>query len=128
MLQRFAERRRISTDVLKHTANGADFLNLIMKQSGEELCAACEVSPRDVAEIAAWYLDEGPTATFIGAGLQRYDWGGENVLSSMPGSCLPELGRAGGEGYYHRPTLRNLNLDWIQLSRTGQGIPPFWPY
>jgi len=117
VIQLFAERGRICTDVLRHTANGSDFLNLIMRQSGEELCAACEVSLRDVAEIASWYLDEGPTATFIGTGLQRYDWGGENVRFINAVVMLSgNFGRPGGGSYYHRPTLRNLNLEWTRVA------------
>jgi len=116
VLQQFLERGRIRTDILKHAANGPEFLNLVMKQDRAGLCAACEVGPEDVEKIASWYLEEGLTATLIGAGLQRYDRGGENVRFINAVAMLSgNLGCSGGGSYYHRPTLRNFNLDWAQV-------------
>ncbi|HOG16912.1 MAG TPA: molybdopterin-dependent oxidoreductase [Syntrophales bacterium] len=115
VLQIFTERGRIRADILRRTANGPEFLNLIMKRNRGELCAACDVSPEDVETVASWYLEEGPTATLVGAGLQRYDRGGENVRFINAVAMLSgNLGRSGGGSYYHKPTLRNLNLGWAQ--------------
>ncbi len=122
VLQLFIERGRIRADILKHTANGPEFLKLIMKQDRGGLCAACEVRPEDAGKIASWYLEEGPTATLVGAGLQRYDRGGENVRFINAVAMLSgNLGHSGGGSYYHRPTLRNFNLDWTRVSGDGPG-------
>ncbi len=115
ILQSFVENGRIRTDVLERASSGHEFLNLVMKHAREELCAACDVSANDIERIVSWYMAESPVATIIGAGVQRYEWGGENVRFINAVAMLSgNLGCSGGGSYFHLPTLRNFNLGWTK--------------
>jgi anaerobic selenocysteine-containing dehydrogenase len=80
-----------------------------------ELLAQCEVTPADARLLLEYYADPRPTATLIGAGLQRYRYGGENVrfinaLAYLSGN----IGVSGGGSYFHSHSYGNLNLKWIR--------------
>jgi len=91
------------------------FRELIRGRPLAELLAACEVSAADADLLFDWYATVKPLATFIGAGLQRYRYGGENVrfinaLALVSGN----VGRSGGGAYFHLHSYRNLDLGWIK--------------
>jgi len=115
VLRRFIETDRIDPEILKHTRKWETFRKLIENRSSASLAAACDVAASDIDTLFSWYADAGPTATFIGAGLQRYSHGGETVrfinsLALVSGN----IGRSGGGSYFHFHSYRNLNLEWIK--------------
>ncbi|MHC1742050.1 MAG: molybdopterin-dependent oxidoreductase [Syntrophobacteraceae bacterium] len=80
-----------------------------------ELLAACTVSAGDAERLLACYTQQRPTATLIGAGLQRYGSGGENTrwinaLAVLSGN----MGVSGGGSYFHLHSLKDFNLDWTK--------------
>ena len=108
-----AEKGNISPAVLEHTKRPQKFLDLISGCRLEDLTRACEVSPSDVQKLWRWYGQGKPVATFVGTGLQRYRYGGENTrfinaLALLSGN----IGIAGGGSYFHLHSYRNLNLTW----------------
>ncbi|MGD9043912.1 MAG: molybdopterin-dependent oxidoreductase [Desulfobacterales bacterium] len=107
----------ISENILAHTRNPEKFLALVMGHSMDQLRAVCDVSDSDIQQLYSWYADEKPVATMIGAGLQRYRYGGENVrfinaLAMLSGN----IGRSGGGSYFQLHSYRNLNLSWTRES------------
>jgi len=105
---------RIPAEILRHTKNPANFLDLISGHSPDELMRACEVGPADVEKLVQWYGSQKPAATFVGTGLQRHRYGGENVrfinaLALLSGNT----GISGGGSYFHQHSYRNLNLAWV---------------
>lgn len=115
VLRRFITEGRIADGILAHTANWQLFREIIVSYPLEELLARCEVTSRDLERVYSWYLGDGPTATIVGAGLQRYRFGGENVRFINALALLAgHIGRSGGGSYYHLHSLRNLTLDWAR--------------
>lgn len=109
------DRGMIRQEVLQHTAGWSSFRELGKGVSPHELASPCGVSPEDLELVYDYYAKEGPVATLIGAGLQRYRFGGENVrfinaLVSLSGN----IGRKGGGSYFHLHSLGNFNLDWTK--------------
>ena len=118
VISRLWEEKQISSELLKHTKKPEKFLDMVTGWTPESLTHSCEVSPADVEKLRLWYRQDQPTATFVGAGIQRYRYGGENVrfinaLAFLSGN----IGISGGGSYYHLHAYRNLNLSWIQGSR-----------
>lgn len=115
VLRRFIETDRIDPDILKHTRKWKTFRAILESRSSASLAEACDVAASDIDTVFSWYADTDPTATYIGAGLQRYSHGGETVrfinsLALVSGN----IGRSGGGSYFHHPSYRNLNLEWIK--------------
>jgi anaerobic selenocysteine-containing dehydrogenase len=115
VIRRLMGEGRVRKDVLSHTRQPEKFLELIQGRSTEELLAMCEVPLSDAEHLFHAYTDLHPLATFIGAGLQRYRYGGENVrfinaLALLSGN----VGRSGGGVYFHLHSYRNLDLGWIK--------------
>jgi anaerobic selenocysteine-containing dehydrogenase len=103
----------ISPAILEHTKSPRKFLDYVSDFSLQDLTRACEVGTGDVKKLWHWYRQEKPVATFIGTGLQRYRYGGENTrfinaLALLSGN----IGVAGGGSYFHLHSYRNLNLNW----------------
>lgn len=108
-----AENQSISPAVLDHTKRPQKFLAMVSDFKLDDLIRACGVSPADVEKLWHWYGQERPVATFVGTGLQRYRFGGENTrfinaLALLSGN----IGIAGGGSYFHLHSYRNLNLAW----------------
>jgi anaerobic selenocysteine-containing dehydrogenase len=104
---------KISPAILKHTRKPENFLDLISGRSPQNLARACQVGPLDVEKLLRWYSEETPVATFVGTGLQRYRFGGENTrfinaLALLSGN----IGISGGGSYFHLHSYRNMNLNW----------------
>jgi anaerobic selenocysteine-containing dehydrogenase len=115
VINRLCKGGKISSAILKHTRKPENFLNLVSGRSLEDLARACEVSTTDVDKLLRWYSEETPVATFVGTGLQRYRFGGENTrfinaLALLSGN----IGISGGGSYFHLHSYRNLNLNWSE--------------
>jgi len=105
----------VSEQVITRTRQPETFRDLILGRSTDELLAMCEVPLSDAENLFQTYASVKPLATFIGAGLQRYRYGGENVrfinaLALLSGN----IGRSGGGVYFHLHSYRNLDLGWIK--------------
>lgn len=108
-----AKNRPISPAILAHTKRPQKFLDMVSGLRLDDLIRACEVSRADVEKLGRWYGQAAPVATFVGTGLQRYRFGGENTrfinaLALLSGN----IGIAGGGSYFHLHSYRNLNLVW----------------
>ena len=115
VIRRLIGEGRVSEAVLAHTRHPDKFLELIQGRSTEELLAICEVSLSDAEDLCHAYATVNPLATFIGAGLQRYRYGGENVrLINALALLSGNVGRSGGGVYFHLHSYRNLDLGWIR--------------
>ena len=115
VLHRLITEGRIDDTILAQTANWKIFREIIVSHPPEQLAGRCEVTHRDLERVYSWYIDDGPTATIVGAGLQRYRFGGENVRFINALALLSgHIGRSGGGSYYHLHSLRNLTLDWVR--------------
>jgi anaerobic selenocysteine-containing dehydrogenase len=118
VIRRLWKDRQIPVELLRQSKNPDNFLDLISGWTPENLALACDVSPSDVEKLQRWYQQDRPTASFVGAGLQRYRYGGENVrfinaLALLSGN----IGISGGGSYYHLHAYRNLNLTWTRDPR-----------
>lgn len=114
VIRRLADGGRIA-DVLAHTRRPEAFLEMIANASIDDLLAGCEVSTADLERLVELYARVRPLATFIGAGLQRYRYGGENVrfinaLALLSGN----VGLSGGGVHFHLHSYRNLELAWTE--------------
>lgn len=121
LLHRLWERGGVSPRILERTLNPDRFRSLILSRSPAELLKACDVDEASAEKILDHYTGFHPTATVIGAGLQRHRYGGENVrfinaLALLSGN----VGLSGGGVYFHMHSLRNLNLHW---AKTPKGAP-----
>lgn len=103
-------------DFAEQTSYGwAKFQEMVRSWSRSDLASRCGVCLEDIREIHKWYAGQGPCATIVGTGLQRYAFGGENVrfinaLAFMSGN----MGRRGGGSYYHLKSFANFNLEWAR--------------
>lgn len=70
---------RVGDEILFKTRNWRVFREIILSYPVEQLAALCHVTFHDIQRVYSWYTEDGPTATIIGTGLQRYKHGGENV-------------------------------------------------
>ena len=118
VIRRLWEKHQIHQAILEHTKKPDKFLELISDWTLENLSQTCEVSLADVEKLLQWYRQDTPTATIVGAGLQRYRFGGENTrfinaLALLSGN----IGISGGGSYFHLHSYRNLNLNWTRGSR-----------
>ncbi len=121
VMRLFLERDAVPEAVKRATRDWPGFLAMILERSMDDLISRCGVAADLVETLYRWYAEDPPTATLIGAGLQRYTRGGENVrfinaLAMMSGN----VGRPGGGSYFHLHSFANLNLDWTQAP----GRPP----
>ena len=117
---------RIDPSVLSRTHKPGRFLETLLEHPITELLSACEVSFGDLQQIYEFYTYKHPVATLVGAGLQRYRYGGENVrfinaLAMLSGN----IGVSGGGSCFHSHSYGNLNLDWIRPEgRSGRRALP----
>lgn len=117
VLRLFLESGPVKPEVLDRLTGWDAFSRLILSRSAEEWSSVCDVSMEDLREILSWYDAPEATATMVGAGVQRYSRGGENVrfinaLAMLTG----HVGRPGGGVYFHLHSLRNFNLGWTKPS------------
>lgn len=115
VIRRLIDEGCVAAEVTDRTRHPEKFRDLIQGRSPDELLAACDVSTADAEHLFQTYARVKPLATFIGAGLQRYRRGGENVrfinaLALLSGN----IGRSGGGVYFHLHSYRNLELGWLK--------------
>ena len=115
VVKRFIDQGLIPEDIIARTHNFPRFRNTVADFSEKGLIERCDVSREDVDAIFRFYASGEPAATIIGAGLQRYVRGGENVrfinaLALLSGN----MGLSGGGSYFHLHSLGNFNLAWTK--------------
>ncbi len=114
-IRRLLQRRGAAPCVVSASANWDKFRRLIEKQSVSRLLSECDVSEKDLETLCDYYSDDAPCATLVGAGIQRYEFGGENVrfvnaLAMVSGN----IGRPGGGSYFHLNSLGNFDTGWTR--------------
>jgi len=115
VLRLFLETASVNEEVVERLVGWEVFSNLILSRSPRQWASVCEIPPEKLHEILSWYTVRGPTATLVGAGLQRYSRGGENVrFINALAMITGHVGRAGGGVYFHLHSLRNFNLAWTK--------------
>lgn len=112
------ERGRVSEQILDHVHGWERMRTLLGSFPASELLGVTGVSAREAERLLSFYTEAGPTATLVGAGLQRYASGGENTrwinaLAVLSGN----MGLSGGGSYYHLHSLKDFNLDWTKPVR-----------
>jgi anaerobic selenocysteine-containing dehydrogenase len=115
LIRRLFEENRVPAAVLDRTHQPQRFRQMVQKQPVEALLAAGDAAPADFEALFDVYAATTPVATIIGAGLQRYRFGGENVrfinaLALLSGN----IGVPGGGAYFHLHSFRNLDLGWVR--------------
>jgi anaerobic selenocysteine-containing dehydrogenase len=115
VLRLLMDEGRITPEILSRTNNWKTLQAILRSYPLKHLAALCEVTLADIQRLFSWYAVDGPTATIVGAGLQRHSYGGENVrfinaLALLSGN----IGRSGGGSYFHLHSFRHLNLDWTK--------------
>jgi anaerobic selenocysteine-containing dehydrogenase len=108
------ERGRVNPQAAGRSANWPEFAALIQESSLDELAQAAGVSRSEVELLADWYGCGEPVASLVGWGLQRYDFGCENVrfinaLIMLSGN----IGVSGGGSYFGLDSIRNFNKSWL---------------
>jgi anaerobic selenocysteine-containing dehydrogenase len=112
-LRRMVAQGDVGPTIVQHVAHWPAFRDLILGLDESDLMAACEVEDSAVERILEYYRGIGPTATIVGAGLQRYLYGGENVRYINALALLSgHIGRRGGGSYFHLHSLGLLNMEW----------------
>lgn len=112
---RVLERRgALSEDVLRAVSGFGCFQKVLHAHSQEELLAACGVAAADAQALADAYAD-GPCASILGRGAQRYRFGGENVrfidaLALLSGN----MGVPGGGTYFSSGDRGHIDYSWFK--------------
>jgi anaerobic selenocysteine-containing dehydrogenase len=122
LIKLLKRRGAVNADMARCTRKPAQFFRLLEAWSVKELLAACDVDPVEMEALYEVYAGAVPAATLIGAGVQRYRYGGENLrfidaLALLSGN----VGVSGGGVYFHLQSFHNLNLDWIKSARKKAG-------
>ncbi len=103
----------VAPGALDRAANGGAFCDLLRSRPPEVLAAACGVDETAVRRLHDFYTTGVPVATLIGWGLQRYDFGAQNVRYINALAVLAgHIGLPDGGNYYYISPLRNFNLQW----------------
>jgi anaerobic selenocysteine-containing dehydrogenase len=115
VLRRLVQNRAVDADAVEHVRHWQVFHKMLLDRPEEALIQACGVSPQDVDLLYAYYTGDGPAATLVGAGVQRYARGGENVrfinaLALLSGN----VGRRGGGSHFHLHSTGMLNMKWAR--------------
>jgi anaerobic selenocysteine-containing dehydrogenase len=117
-IHRFLEKQPPEDHIISSTINWNTFDKLISNQSVDELLKCCDLNEDNLDLLLSYYSAHGPCATMIGAGLQRYKYGGENVrfinaLALLSGN----IGISGGGSYFHLHSLKNVNSQWTDVAK-----------
>ncbi len=113
---RFLEKQPPDQRITSSTIKWDSFKKMISDQSLYDLLAGCGLNEDHLKLLFSYYSSHGPCATIVGAGLQRYQYGGENVrfinaLTMISGN----IGISGGGSYFHLHSLKNINTQWIDI-------------
>lgn len=113
VIKRLFHENRVPGALFDRVRHVESFKRVLANHSVENLSEMCEVGISDIDKIYQAYTDDGATATLVGAGLQRYRYGGENVrLINALAFFSGNIGRLGGGSFYHHHSRRNLNDTW----------------
>jgi anaerobic selenocysteine-containing dehydrogenase len=117
-VHRFLEKQTPNDHIISSTINWNTFDKLISNQSVDELLKSCDLNKDNLDLLLNYYSARRPCATIIGAGLQRYKYGGENVrfinaLALLSGN----IGISGGGSYFHLHSLKNVNSQWTDVAK-----------
>lgn len=115
VLRRLVVNHAVDAGAIEHVRHWSAFRDALLEHTEEELIRACGVSPRDVDLLCDYMTTDGSTATLVGAGVQRYERGGENVrfinaLALLSGN----IGRSGGGSHFHLHSTGLLNMGWAK--------------
>lgn len=115
LIRLMTERGRVPADVPPHVHGWERMQSLLEGTSAAILLQTAGVAAGEAEQLLGFYLEDRPTATLVGAGLQRYRFGGEttrwiNALAVLSGN----MGLSGGGSYYHLHSLKDFNLDWTR--------------
>lgn len=113
--------RGLPLGVLDALADAEALIAMLEAYTLDELLAACGVSLQDYATVLDFYAADGPTATVIGWGLQRYVHGGENVRwIDLAALFSGNIGIEGGGAHFNISSGRN----FVKWSAEGAGDRP----
>ncbi|GBC62845.1 molybdopterin oxidoreductase [Desulfonema ishimotonii] len=113
VIRRMLSRNEIAPDIFARTRNPDTFRAMLRRQSEARLLAACDLPEADIETVRRYYEADVPVATLVGAGLQRYCHGGENVRFINALALLAgHMGRTGGGSYFHLHSMGNFDLSW----------------
>ena len=113
--KRLIQQGLIPEETAARAQNFERFRELLESFTEDRLLARCDVTPEELDAVFESYAPGPPTANIIGAGLQRYVRGGENVRFINAVALLSgNMGRSGGGSYFHLHSLGNFNLDWTR--------------
>lgn len=115
VIRLLVDRDAIPANIIACTENWEEFRGIILGNGMDGLLASCDCSRNDAELLYEICTMNGPAAAIIGAGLQRYSFGGENVrfinaLALLSGN----IGVRGGGSFFHLNSLRNLNISWTR--------------
>lgn len=113
VLRRMIRQNTVNPAAIERSRHWETFRKLILSHSEEDLLRRCDADAADLDALYGAYTDTGPTATIVGAGIQRYTRGGETVrfinALAMAGG---HIGRTGGGSCFHLHSMGAFNLDW----------------
>ncbi len=99
--------KRLDPRAVQKMANLPRFMERVHAFSVDELLTRCDATLADAELTARWLAGEGPTATLIGWGVQRYVHGGSNIRYINAACTLSgNVGVTGGGVYFNIPSGR----------------------
>lgn len=117
VLRQLLDENHLAEDVMGHLDGWPTFKDVLLERTVAQYRQCCEVTRADLDLLCSRYKQNIPLATIIGAGLQRYRFGGENVRFINALALLSgHIGVSGGGSYYHLRSMGNLQLDWIDTA------------
>ncbi|MDY6880621.1 MAG: molybdopterin-dependent oxidoreductase [Thermodesulfobacteriota bacterium] len=126
VIQLLIQQDLIPKNIVARTNHWDAFCREIFSYTLKEIGDVCQVRREDIDHLFDFYVHNGPAATIVGTGLQRYLYGGENVrfinaLTLLSGN----LGCSGGGFYFHEHALTSLNYDWASsIARSARRALP----
>ena len=116
VLRRLIVNNAVETAVVGRVRHWQALREVLLGYREEELIRRCGITAQDVDRLYAYVTDDGPCTTLVGAGLQRYERGGENVrfinaLALLSGN----IGRSGGGSHFHLHSTGLLNMEWTRV-------------
>lgn len=118
VLRRMVTGNAVNAEAIDHVRHWPVFKEMVAGLWEEDLIRSCGVSGKDVDLLYDYYAGDGAAATLVGAGLQRYERGGENIrfinaLALLSGN----IGKSGGGSHFHLHSTGLLNMKWARAPR-----------
>ncbi|MGM0646640.1 MAG: molybdopterin-dependent oxidoreductase [Thermodesulfobacteriota bacterium] len=113
VLKRLIERKPECGSRLARAHQGAEYGDWLARTSWQSVLALAQCSWQDVDSLAGLYA-QGPVASLLGWGMQRYTHGGENVRAIHAlAYAAGQIGVPGAGVYFNIGSMRHLALDWL---------------